>query len=481
MKYFVMVLIVILLVVVSGCFGGGGVGSELMGQMPQGYDIYITIDPEAMDLAGILENIKDILPEEVLDEIGNMDLDMEFFRWNEWKEELGILDGEIGIIFPTEDASIVAFFLPCGDGSRLKEFIEDKDFRDTEFFSYGEYTVMVVTSGDDYLLDNFGEALENEPLFSDDDYAAMRNACEQDNSCMAFMFSAEVTDLPIYGVFSIDNTESVLKVAAAADNDELELYLGIFGEGLQSRNIKFPEHTMAALRCNLNTGWLAAEYGNIVEKSGNNGLEEIQEGLPFIGFSSLEEFLSVFQGDFCLAIRGIELNSNGSLECVFAISLVDSETFLSSISTMSLMAEATVEDFGNFTASRISNNDRDIWVFIEDDVFYVSVNVAPEDIIDGVSAGDYFSDGVASEGFMGGAVNTGEILEGILAEDDVEEIIAVLVGNGAVFSVSVRGKIFVSTFIAGPGIFESFVSTVSAIGYCNEIQAVEIPGFDGEL
>ncbi len=459
MRYLITTLVSLLLITVTGCMGGGE--SVLLGQMPQGYDMYITIDPEAMDLAGILEMLEDVLPEDGIEEIEDLDLDLDPFSWDEWKEELGILDGEIGVLSLTEDEDVVALFLPCGDGAQLKEFIEDSDFGDTEFFTHGDYTVMVIVWDDDDQLEDFEDALADDPLSMNEDFIAMNSATVVDNSCIDFFFSADVADVPIYGAFSSTSSESVLKITMITDNEEVELYTGLAGEGIQSGNIKFPENTMAAMRYTLDMDWLAAEYDNLLDGTANTNLDDIEAALPFIGFESLEEFIAVFQGDFCVSIKEIELdeyNEFKSMEGTIAISLKDSEKFMSSLDMVSLFAEADRNEIGDITTYEINENGESFWYFIAEDVFYVTMNIDPEDVLDGVSAGDYFRGDVASSGFMGGAVDPEGILEGIQADDDVEEIITALFENRAVFSVAVDGQMFTSTTVAGPDVLKSLIS-----------------------
>lgn len=464
MRYFMMSFLTVLLISVSGCGGGG---PELMGQMPRGYDIYITLDPEAMDLAGILETLENNLPDAVLENIENMDLDIDPFNWGEWKEEIGIQNGEIGIISLKDDETIVAFFLPCGDGLKLEEFIEDEDFGETEFFSYGEYTVMVITWDDDDLLDDLEDALGEEPLSSDEDYADMKDASGLDNPCIVFMFSKEVAEVSIYGVFSTDDDESILKVTVITDDDQIEQFSGMPGEGLLSGDIKFPEKTIAAARFTLNMDWLIEQYEDLADHSNNNNLRDIELGLPFVGFESMEDFLVLFQGDFCVALRELELDHNGepeNMEGILAISITDSERFNSILSMTAQMAEADTEDIDGATTHGMKDNDDDFWFFINDDVLYVSMNIDPEDIIEGISAGDYFQGGVASEGFMGGAADPEGILDGIHADYYVEEIITTLFETRVVFSVTANGQMFTSTVVAGPEVLESLIFLAAVIG-----------------
>lgn len=474
-------MVVVLLVTATGCFGGRSDGSILMGQMPRGYDMYITIDPEAMDLAGILEVLENNIPEDAIEDIEDADLGIDPFVWDEWKEELGILDGEIGIISLIEDKDLVAIFLPCGDGSRLEKFIEDSDFGDTEFFTHGEYTVMVIVWDDDDLLDDLEDALEEEPLSSDNDYITIGSATELDRSCINFFFSEEAAEVPIYGAFSTNSNESILKVTVITDDDKVELYSGMLGEGLHSGNIKFPENTMAAVRYTMDMDWLTAEYENLIDDQANTNLADIETALPFIGFESLEEFIAVFQGDFCITLQKLELDEYSeleSMEATIAISLKDAEKFMSSMDVISLIAEANREEIDGVTAYEIRENGDSFRFFISDDVFYGSMNIDPHDIMDGISAGDYFRGDVASRGFIGGAADPQGIMEGIHAEDDVEEIITTLFKNRAVFSITSEGQMFTSTTVTGPDVLKSFVSLVAVLGGYEEFSSSDTPQRD---
>ncbi|MCK5786391.1 MAG: hypothetical protein KAH54_07520 [Candidatus Sabulitectum sp.] len=479
MKYLMMTLATVLMVSATGCIGGGGSGevSELLGQMPGGYDVYVVIDPEAMDLEGILEILEDNLPDDAIDELEDNDLGIDDpFDWADWKEELGILEGEIGLIVLTEDDDLLAFFLPCGDGAKLKEFVDNSDVDETEFFALGDYTVMVVEWDNDDLLDDLEDALAGDPLSSDGDFVTMSSAAIVDAPCISFFISEDVSEVPFYGVFSSNDHESVLKITAVTDDEKVEVYSEILGSGLQSGNIKFPENTMAAIRYTIDMNWLSEEYESLLQGNGNARLEEIEAGLPFIGFDSLEEFIAVFQGDFCVTLHKLELDEFSefeSIEGTLAISLLDSDKFMSSMDMISMLADADREEIDGITTYEINESGKDIWYFICDDVFYISMNVEPRDIMDGISADDYFGSGVASEGFMGGAVDPEGITEGVHAEDDVEEIITTLFEDRVVFSVAADGQMFTSTTIAGPNALKSFVSLIAVLDGFEEFSSFD--------
>ena len=175
----------------------------------------------------------------------------------------------------------------------------------------------------------------------------------------------------------------------------------------------------------------------------------------------------LFQGDFCVALRELELDHNGepeNMEGILAISITDSERFNSILSMTAQMAEADTEDIDGVTTHGMKDNDDDFRFFINDDVLYVSMNIDPEDIIEGISAGDYFQGGVASEGFMGGAADPEGILDVIHADYYVEEIITTLFEKRVVFSVTANGQLFTSTVVAGPEVLESLIFLATVIG-----------------
>ncbi|GEM_PF-1684861 len=476
MKYITTGLAAVLLVSAAGCFGGEAGGSALLGQLPRGYHMYVVFDPEAMDLDGILETLEQSLPEDVLENAEDSDMVINPFSWADWKEGMGLRDGEIGIVALTEDEELVAFFLPCTDQIKLESFVEENDFGDTEFFPYGDYTVMVIKWDDDDLLEDLEDALEGASLSADNEFTAMQEAAPLAGSFISFYFAEEVAEVPIYGSFSSDNSESVLKVTVTVDDSDVQQYVLMAGSGLQSNSIVLPENTMAAVRFTLDMNRAVQQYTDMAEESGESGFAEIEAGLPFIGFDSMEEFFSVFQGDFCITIQNMEINEHGdpeNMEGIMAISLADAEKFDSSLSAVSLFAEADREEIDNVVTYKIDNSGQNLWYFISDDVFYVTMNVHPEDVMDGISAGDYFQ-GVASEGFFGGAVDPAGIIQGVQAEDDVEEIITTLFENRAVFSVSMEGNTITSTTVAGPGVLKSLVSLVSVFASYGDIPEVGI-------
>ncbi len=233
---------------------------------------------------------------------------------------------------------------------------------------------------------------------------------------------------------------------------------------------------MAAVRFTIDMDKAIQQYTDTAGDSDESGFAEIEAGLPFIGFDSMEEFLSVFQGDFCITIQNLEIDEQGdpeNMEGIMAISLADAEKFESSLAAVSLIAESDREEIDNVVTYRIEKDGESLWYFISEDVFYVTMNVHPEDIMDGVSAGDYFQ-GVASEGFLGGAVDPEGIMQGIQAEDDVEEIITTLFENRAIFSVSMEGNTITSTTVAGPDVLKSLVSLASVFASHGDIPEVDI-------
>ena len=464
MKYFLMLSTAAMLLSLTGCFSSSA--PVLLGQMPEGYDMYITINPESMDLEEILVSLEENLPEDVIEEIEDADLDIDLFDWQECKETLNLRDGDIGLISNTEDDEIVAVFLPCDDSAALEEFIEDNDFGETEFLTSGDYTVMIITWDDDDLVEDLEDDLAGDLLSEDPVFLSMDEAVGLEDACVSFFFSEEVAEVPIYGAFSTNSSESLLKVCVITDNDEVALYMDVLGDGLVSENIKFPENTMAAFRYNLDMNWLAEEFEEIEERTGEDYFEEVEDGLPFIGFSSIEEFIAVFQGDFCLSVQEIELDSYSELDGgagVFAISLLESETLISSLSMISMVPESSIEEYDDFTAYRIRESGENIWVFIDKDVLYVTFNTDPEEVIDGISAGEYFNGGIAADGFMGGSVDPEALLDGINAEDDIREIITTIFSDRADFSVTSDEQMFTATAVAGPDVLKSFVSLIGVI------------------
>lgn len=452
MKLITVIMTVLLLGVFAGC---GGKDTGLIGRLPAGYDAYITIDPDGADLPGILSVLGDDLPEHQLRDIAETDLGFDVFQWDEWTDELGIEPGEIGIVGKGEDMDFLAFFFPCGDGEKLRDFVREAGGEDeAEFLRMDEYTVVVIEWENSRQLADFEDVLSGTTLAGDEAFAPLIEQAGLDSPALAFAFSGDITEVPVMGfVASGENTR--LRLSALIDDEEFLGYAGAFGEGLQSRSIMLPENTMAAVRTTMDMEWLAEEYGNMGSEAA-----EMEAALPFIGFSTMEEFIAVFTGDFCLALTEMELDEFGEPEGgagIMAISLADPDKLQSTLDMISAFTDGRRENMGDYTAYMIESGSDVIWYFITDGVLYVSFSVSPEEVTGGVRATDFFS-GTASDGFMGGAANPEMIVEGLSLDSETEEAILSLFDESTSFSVSFDGRTAFSEFTAGPGALEALVS-----------------------
>jgi len=444
-----------LLILSAGC---GGQSPGLLGRMPRGYDAYITIDPEKADLAGILAALEDKLPDYAIEDIRESDIGLDPFDWSEWKTELGLEDGEIGILGLSDKMEFLAFFLPCGDGEKLRSFVENSGAGEAEFLEMDEYTVMVINWNDDDQIDELEEALAGEPLSSDETFASMMERAQVDGPAVSFVFFQEITEVPVLGMLARSQVETVLSIAVEIEDGEFQQYSGMMGEGLQSNSIRIPENTMAATRTTIDMDWLISEYDELDGVS-RADIEDIENGLPFIGFDSMEEFLAAFQGDFCVTVSEIELDSYGEFETgsgLIAISLAEPELLEAALSTVSSLAGAETERNDDFTAYLIEDSSQEIWFFISDGVLYITINIEPDEVTGGIAAQDFFS-GSSSDGFMGGLADPGKVLRGISMDSGTEELIQNIFSGRAEFSISVDGDFVSATIYAGPAALESLI------------------------
>lgn len=462
MKYLSWAIVLTVVFVFTGCFGPSSSNAtvELLGQMPQGYDMYVVLNPEGIGLEQLLIALKENLPEEALENLEDEDIPFDVFDWQEWKEGMALRDGPIGLFSLTDDDDFVGFFLPCNDQAQLESFIDDNEFGETELFTSGEYTVMVIVWDDDEQLTDLEDALGEELLAEQSDFERMNANLSTTDASIAYFFSEEVTDVPIFGAFSANSDESRLETSVLIDNEEIPQFLNFFGEGLISDNIRFAENTMSAVRFTLDIDALKAGYDEL------DDIEEVEAGLPFIGFETMDEFLSVFEGDICVAFQKIELDENdepADVEGMIAFSLTDSEKLEASFMMISAIAGAESEEFGSVLVYKVAVDDNDIWYFISDNVFYVSYNTNPSDIIDGIEAKDFFAGGIALDGFFGGVVDPEGVMEGIQGEPEMQEIITGLFQEKVEFTVSAEGQMFTSVSVAGPDILESSIALISVV------------------
>ena len=71
--------------VIAAC-GGGEVDTGLLGRLPQGYDAYMTVDPELIGIEEILQAVEENLPEHALRDIEESDIPLDPFQWSECKQ-----------------------------------------------------------------------------------------------------------------------------------------------------------------------------------------------------------------------------------------------------------------------------------------------------------------------------------------------------------------------------------------------------------
>ncbi len=228
MKLITVFTAVLLLGISAGC---GGKDTGLIGRLPAGYDAYITIDPQGADLPGILKVLEDDLPERQLRDISQSDLGFDVFQWSEWTDELGIEPGEIGIVGTGEDMDFLAFFFPCGDGEKLRDFVREAGGEDeAEFMRMDEYTVIVIEWENSRQLSAFEDALSGESIAEDEGFAALMERAGVDSPALAFAFSGNVTEVPVMGFIST-HRGTRLNLAAMLEDEGFQDYAGAFGDG----------------------------------------------------------------------------------------------------------------------------------------------------------------------------------------------------------------------------------------------------------
>jgi hypothetical protein len=438
----------------AGCGGGE---QTLMDRLPQGYDMYLTIHPERVGAADLLEIAGRDLPAGSSEGLPAPFHGMDPFDWSQWVETLGLEDGEIGMVGLGEDTEFLAFFLPCGNGERIRSLAREAGDGETRFFTMDEYTVMVISWRDQAQLDSFEAALAGNPLENHGDYIAMRERLESGSQSISFMFSSEVTEVPVLGRVIETPADTRFSIAVLGDLSQVDEYSGAIGDGLQSGNIRFPRETMSAVRMTADMVWLADSYQELSQGSGD--MAEIEAGLPFIGFSSMEEFLNIFQGDFCVALTGVEFDRHGDPSGgagLVAVSLTDSEKLEQSLSMISMMADATRESNAGLTSYRVSDGGDSFRFFILDSVLYITLNVTADQVQSGVPAADFLGR-VASNGFLAGAADAEMLVRGIRSEAIGEDILLGLFSGTPSFSVDFRAGIFTCNIAAGADAIRSIV------------------------
>ena len=299
-----LVAVLLAVLVVAGC--GRKREETLLDAMPEGYSLYITFTPSGIGLEEILDKIGDALEnsgemtEEASAVLGFSPLDFE-----EWEDALALrTDEEIGILVAVqnddEEPEMMAFFVPSDDLDKVEavfSLAEEQGGMKTEFFQWNEnYTVAVIAEETD-IIDDFEKDIDA-PLSADETFSAMREHMSTDKPMLEMYLDGsdftEMEELEAVMLASyVEESYSSFNCLIQSNNVEIAQAMSLLGEK-PGEDLLVPRGAQAAFQISFNMDAVA-------DMAAENMNSDARTGIGILGFSSIEEMMSIFSNEALMA------------------------------------------------------------------------------------------------------------------------------------------------------------------------------------
>lgn len=399
----------------------------LLDSMPEGYDVYLTFNPEEIGMEEVLSGLADgIYPlgenlVEVEDILGFTPLD-----WNGWVNALALgIDGEIGLIidFDRNDIVLIAVYMSSDSTAVVEQFYtritEHADDSEILFTESGGYTIAVIAHSST-VLEQFEESLGNR-IDSDESFNRFREKSSSDLAAAELFvrlseFSEQDDIESLLITCSKDGTILKLNLLALITGDDAIRYSSIIASEPNGDDVNIPSDISGALRISFDMETLKS----FILSEGLN--REFEPGMEMFGFGSVEELLDAFSGDTYFALNLENDEYAGVLE--YGLTTTGAvDQMLSKIYNLFMMSggyDLSSFDFQGSTCYGIKGyladgiDATEFGVF--DDMFVIAGGFTLQDVAEGISFENY----IASSGL--GMENSG----GLMLVADVEPIAAIM-------------------------------------------------------
>jgi hypothetical protein len=299
----------VLLLLTASCGGPAPVGG-LMGSLPAGHDLYLTLHPEGIGMEQVLASLGRTMRQAgsaLPGDFGALGFDP--FDWSAWSENLALEPGrEIGLVidFESGETLLAAFYLPSTDPDAVEDLFtgladSTEDFRGAiGFRSAGDYTV-AVRAMDEATLAGF--PVEGCPdLSTDPEYALLMEAADSTPAAICLYANSGVSDdgSGFEGVLLTCGVEgSILDLQVLVDMQEAMVgeYTALLAGGPSGPDVRLPGDLGSVVR-------LSLDMSTVKEVLASTGLDrELGQGILMFGFDTLDALLDLFNGDIYLGFR----------------------------------------------------------------------------------------------------------------------------------------------------------------------------------
>lgn len=324
-----------------GCGGGGRPG--LMGELPPGMDIYLTMSPEGVGVREILGSLRETAlggSEELA--IAGSALGIDPLSWDEWVTATGLdPDAEMGVAVYASGSqpSAVALFLPVSDPATLESFLdvipEDEEVR---LSRWRDDMWVILASEVPQQLDMMAEALDSgERLADDQDFARLWDALGGGGAdAHLYVRTHDRPELEAV-LLALEEDGGVARVRAAAlpSGPQFARSLSVMERGPAGDRPGLPSDVDLVVRSTVS-------MDAVDDMVRDQMPPDAEQGLAMLGFESVDDMLAMFSGD---SWGAVDLSSD-QIRGLAVIGLDDAgamEGFLSRLSGFAAMGDQQVD------------------------------------------------------------------------------------------------------------------------------------------
>ena len=352
-KIAVVTLTMVVAVLMTGCGGGGE--DALITELPAGMDFYLTVSPEKVGMARILEAVEEsgLGGEPQLAAMGAA-LGFDPLDWDEWVGAMGLdPQGEIGFAgyMAGGEMTALALFLPVTDSQALQSFLElVPEEAPMEAGQWREGWWAVYFSEVPQQLQSIMEgAAEEGQLGEDPDFDSLWPAVSGPEA-VAYMYLRAHGENDLEALLlSLEVDGTVARTMAAIVPSENEMLEGmeVMTRGPSGSEPGLPTGMDVVARSTV-------DMGAVADMASEQMPPDANQGLAMMGFDSIDDMLGMFSGDSWAAVD----LSGESVRGLVVIGLDDAEAmagFLSRLSGFAAMGGQEIETIaeGGVTGYRI--------------------------------------------------------------------------------------------------------------------------------
>lgn len=331
-----------ILVMLCGCGKGP---DTLLARLPVGSDVYVSVDPVQLSLDEVLQKLEAFPQVQFGAAAMETVLGFSPLRWSSWEDHLGLrADGRVALIVRMEqdEPELVCLVLPTSDTGALESLLEKVPQSEASFWvsQWDQDYVMLAAAEERSAISDFSSTVEGDRLDSQETLSLLRGDMEDGEPAVEIYALPQEQDVDaVYLSVSAEGSRLSGRLSAIPRGPGYEQFgASVFSSGSAGTAMRFPGD-LAVM------GRLSLDAGKLAEMAAEQMPPDANAGLAFLGFSSIEEFMSAFNGDIFLGMADDVV----SPRMVGGIGVADEEAVAGILSRlqgiMAMSGEQSVESF----------------------------------------------------------------------------------------------------------------------------------------